>query len=89
MLGVVRYIGDINSSSNIDDLVSGWYRISTTTPPNWWFNNSSTDGLVEVIKTHANYKMLRFTSFTNGDVYERYYLWTSWGDWKKFTAGTL
>jgi hypothetical protein len=89
MLGVVRYIGDINSSSNIDDLVSGWYRISTTTPPNWWFNNSSTDGLVEVIKTHANYKMLRYTSFTNGDVYGRCYLWTSWGDWKKFTAGTL
>ena len=89
VLGVIRYIGDINSSSNIDDLVSGWYRISTTTPPNWWFNNSSADGLVEFIKTHANYKMLRYTSFTNGDVYECYYLWTSWSDWKKFTAGTL
>ena len=84
-----RYIGDINDTANRDDLVSGLYVVSTSTLPAWWFNNSKADGVLEVIRTYENFKMLRYTDFNTGDIYEVYYKWNSWGAWKKITAGNV
>ena len=89
LLGVPRYIGDINDTANRDDLVSGLYVVSTSTLPAWWFNNSKADGVLEVIRTYENFKMLRYTDFNTGDIYEVYYKWNSWGAWKKITAGNV